>query len=222
MAILLFLTSCANTDNEIEPNAEPEKDVISYLALGDSYTIGQGVDAYNRWPNLLIDTLKKSDYQFEKDQIIAQTGWTTYNLLQAMSNQDLSDYNLVSLLIGVNNQYRGQDFDVFKSEFDSLLNWSITIANSKSRVFVVSIPDYGVTPFGQSNAEKIAKELDNYNGYMYNKCVEKGVPFVDITTISRIMGNGEGALAKDNLHPSGKQYQQWVNKIAPVVFSLLD
>jgi lysophospholipase L1-like esterase len=213
----LLLFACT-IDNNVEPQPQ---EPIKYLALGDSYTIGQGVDESERWPKQLVAKLNSTDTVITETKIIAKTGWTTNNLLSAIENENPEGYDLVSLLIGVNNQYRGQDFAIYEKEFDSLLKIAIDIAGNKEMVFVVSIPDYGVTPFGQANAEKIAQELDEYNAYAKSSCEKLDIPFIDITEISRQMGSNYGALAKDNLHPSGDQYRNWVEEIYPVVKELI-
>jgi len=222
--LIIFLNMSCTNDKEIEviKNEEPPIEEITYLALGDSYTIGQGVSENLRWPNQLSDSLKTLQYNINTTDIIAKTGWTTRNLLDTIENTELGEYNLVSLLIGVNNQYQNQSFSVFESEFDILLDKSIEIAQSSSKVLVVSIPDYGVTPFGSSNSDKISDEIDMYNAYIATKCEEQNIPFIDITGISRTLGNSNGALATDKLHPSGSQYTQWLNEIIPVVRLLLE
>ena len=138
-----------------------------------------------------------------------------------MADSEIGSYNLVSLLIGVNNQYQKQSFSIFESEFDELLEQSIEIAGDAKRVFVVSIPDYGVTPFGSSNSEVIGQEIDMYNDYIAAKCEAQNIPFIDITGISRTLADSPGSLAADNLHPSGSQYALWTNEILPVVIDLL-
>lgn len=212
------------TDTE-EPIDEPvdtiSSDTFTYLALGDSYTIGQSVEAELRWPVQLSKRLGENGKFISELRIIAQTGWTTGNLLNAIASQNPKNYDLVSLLIGVNNQYQGLSFSQFQTEFDSLLNISQALANGEDRVFVVSIPDYGVTPYGAGNSQQIGQELDMYNNYMSQKCYAQNIPFINITDISRALGSSNGALAFDNLHPSGSQYGAWVEKILPVVIDLI-
>ncbi len=195
---------------------------IRYLALGDSYTIGQSVEKDKKWPVQLKDTLLKENFDFETLKVIAKTGWTTTNLLSALEKEDVSNYNLVSLLIGVNNQFQGLSFGKFKTEFDELLELSIEIAKNKKHVFVVSIPDYGVTPFGSNDNKKIKAEIDEYNTYIKSKCNSLSIPFINITEKSRTLGSKNNALAKDNLHPSENQYKEWVKIIYPVVKNILE
>jgi lysophospholipase L1-like esterase len=236
IAFIIFVTFSAwacveKEDDSIEP-IEPiemedpidtiETDALTYLALGDSYTIGQGVLPASRWPNQLSKRLEESNIIIGALNIIAQTGWTTKSLLNAIESQEPESHDLVSLLIGVNNQYQGLPFSQFQVEFDSLLTISINLANGPESVFVVSIPDYGVTPFGSGNSEEIAEELDMYNNYMAQKCISLNIPFIDITQISRGLGSSSGALADDNLHPSGSQYGKWVEVILPIVKTLLE
>jgi len=194
---------------------------LSYLALGDSYTIGEGVAVDQRWPNQLVDRLTDSLVFVEDLKIIAKTGWRTDQLKEAIEMENPENYQMVSLLIGVNNQFQNRPFDVFQTEFVELLNTAISLSGADSLVFVVSIPDYGLTPFGQNNAATIASELDAYNSYMSEVCLQKQIPFVNITDISRELGDGDGALAPDNLHPSGLQYGKWVERILPVVSRLV-
>jgi len=192
----------------------------TYLALGDSYTIGQSVPEEMRWPNQLRDTLLTNDINISEVKFIAQTGWTTTSLLNAIDSQSPVKHDVVSLLIGVNNQFQGGSFESFKTEFDDLLNIAIDLCVAGDKVFVVSIPDYGVTPFGSSDSEQIAEELDMYNAYMEGKSAALNIPFINITEISRTLGSGDNALAPDNLHPSGFQYTKWVEEIYPIVVDL--
>ena len=213
--LVLLLFSCRTTKTSYAD--EP----ISYLALGDSYTISHGVEEPLRWPNQLSQKLIENNFVVTKTDIIAKTGWKTSDLLSAMEGKNLDGYNLVSLLIGVNNQYRSQPFDLFETEFNLLLSKSIMIAGGNERVFVVSIPDYGVTPFGANAREGIARDINKYNDYIKNRCKDQDVRFIDITDISRQLGDGPGALVSDNLHPSGSQYTKWVERALPVVTDIL-
>lgn len=215
VTMMLMLISC-------QEKAENQADTqpIQYLALGDSYTIGQSVDTSDRWPIQLDAKLKDEGFAVERTDIIAQTGWKTSDLLNAIEDTNLEDYNLISLSIGVNNQFSGIPFEVYTYEFDELLGRIIDAAGA-SRVFVVSIPDYGVTPFGSNNSETIAQELDEYNEYARLKCDNLNIPYINITEISRVLGASEGALASDNLHPSGTQYALWVDEMIPTVRELV-
>ncbi len=221
----MFCFSCATQDDEtIAPNEPPigKIDTLSYLALGDSYTIGQGVDTSFRWPLQLADSLLQFDFVLSPVDIIAKTGWRTDQLMDAMVEEEVLAYDLVSLLIGVNNQFQNQPIDNFKTDFGILLDRCIDIVGTTERVFVVSIPDYGVTPFGSSNSEQIAQELDEYNAFMAQVCTDLNIPFINITEISRELGATEGALASDNLHPSGMQYSKWVQEMLPQVLNLFN
>lgn len=223
---LISFFSCKEKKNIIEgvetPEINEKTTPIKYLALGDSYTICHNVSEEGKWPNQLKEKLIQNNFEVEKTDIIAQTGWTTSNLITAVNNATPEDYNLVSLLIGVNNQYQGQPFATFQTEFDQLLTTSINIAGNKEKVFVVSIPDYGVTPFGNSNSQTIGQEIDQYNAYMGTKCNSLNILYINITEISRTLGSSNGALTNDNLHPSASQYSEWVNEILPQVLELLN
>lgn len=225
-----LLVSCSESreimndpvDIVVEEEEETFTDTLSYLALGDSYTIGQGVlDEAGRWPNQLGKKLEENGYKISPINIIAKTGWSTGKLLEAIETSSPENHDLVSLLIGVNNQYQGVPFEVFQTEFDSLLNISLELSGAGKKVFVVSIPDYSVTPFGASNSEQIAAEIDMYNDYIEQRCMALDIPFINVTEISRQLGNSSGALVVDNLHPSASQYAQWVNLIHPVVRDLI-
>lgn len=213
---MMFMLISCQEKAETQTNNEP----IQYLALGDSYTIGQGVDTLDRWPNQLRSKLEQDGYTIEKTDIIAQTGWKTSDLLNAIEDSSLENYNLMSLLIGVNNQFSGIPFEIYANEFDELINQMID-AVGLNRIFVVSIPDYGVTPFGSNNSETIAQELDDYNEYARSRCQALNIPYINITEISRTLGASDGALASDNLHPSGIQYAEWVEEIAPAVTEII-
>jgi len=186
-----------------------------YLALGDSYAIGESVSEAERWPVQLSETLRKKGKNIEGPRIIATTGWRTDNLGNAINIANLKpEYGLVSLLIGVNNQYQGKPIEQFRKEFEELLNVAIRLAQGKKEnTFVVSIPDYGYTPFGKPNQPKISKELDDYNNIIKDITGKYGVKYFYITDISRKGLTDPSLVASDGLHPSGKQYGLWVELI---------
>lgn len=218
------VTDQVTESEDQEENQPATYGPITYLALGDSYTIGQGVDESMRWPNQLKYKLKANNVEVSQVDIIARTGWTTSNLLEAIAEKNPAKYDLVSLLIGVNNQFQGKPFSKFENEFDELLIICQTLAGGSKGVFVVSIPDYGVTPFGSAygNAEKIAREIDQYNYYIQMKCKEKGIQYIDITYLSRVLADSEEALVADQLHPSAFQYSKWIEVINLAVLDLLE
>lgn len=188
----------------------------SFLALGDSYTIGESVEVAMRWPNQLVAALNRSGLEFEQPQIVAKTGWTTDELLAALDQASLKEsYDYVSLLIGVNNQYRGRSVTSFEPEFTVLLERAISYSNRKANgVFVVSIPDWGVMPFAEGrDARKIALEIDTFNKSIERICKIYGVRFFDITEISRMASETPSFVASDGLHPSGEMYAAWVNEV---------
>lgn len=227
--IIYFVTviSCSDENSSIPTPETPidpiEHTAVKFLALGDSYTIGQGVAEQDRWPNQLVVELEANSFDVQKLETIAQTGWRTGNLISAVQQNFPQDFNLVSLLIGVNNQFNNLDFQTFIEDFETLIQMSINIAGGSDHFFVVSIPDFGVTPFGNAwnNSEVIASELNMYNNHMMQRCAELNIPFINITEISRNLGSSEGTLAKDNLHPSGFQYSMWIEEILPEVLEIL-
>ena len=181
-----------------------------FLALGDSYTIGESVTESERWPTQLAAKL-----EFSEPRIIATTGWRTDQLKEAIEAVTLKpEYDLVSLLIGVNNQYQGKPILVYEREFEELLQTAIKLARGKKeKVFVVSIPDYGYTPFGKPKQEKISEALDQYNAINKRIAEKFGVTYFNITGISRKGFDDPDLVAADGLHPSGKMYAQWVEVI---------
>ena len=190
----------------------------SYLALGDSYTMGESISKKHTWPKQLVDSLKKRNIFLSEPRIIAKTGWTTDELKKAINDSSLDyPYDWVSLLIGVNNQYRGRDLDEFKLQFESLLFEAIAFSgNRKERVFVISIPDWGSMPFAKDrDPNKIAFEIDKYNKVIYEVCAFENIKFIDITPITRNIYSNPNWIAKDSLHPSKEQYSKWVEKIIP-------
>jgi len=197
---------------------------LRYLALGDSYTIGESVAESERWPNQLAASLKQKGYATEVT-FMARTGWTTDELWQGIQKANPQPpYDLVSLLIGVNNQYRGYDINEYREEFRSLLTKSIEDAGGdKNRVFVVSIPDWGVTPFAAGrDAPQISSEIDAFNTVNRQEAEAAKAHYVDITPISRQAVGDPSLIAYDGLHPSGKMYGLWVEELLPEVIKVLD
>jgi len=188
---------------------------LSYLALGDSYTIGESVNEHERWPNQLVEALVKNCIEVSKPRIIATTGWRTDNLKDAIIKAEVkNNYDMVSLLIGVNNQYQGKPAGQYAIEFEDLLITAIELANGKTgNVFVVSIPDYGYTPFGQPKMESISIQIDEFNAINKNIAEKYKVAYYNITDISRKGLEDPSLVASDGLHPSGKMYTLWVNRM---------
>ena len=194
-----------------------------YLALGDSYTIGESVPAEERWPNQLAQLLAADNMQIEVT-IIARTGWTTSELWQGIQAERIHPpYDLVSLLIGVNNQYRGYEINEYRDQFDFLLKKSIEYAGGDAnRVLVVSIPDWGVTPFAFGrDPEQIAKDINGFNSVNRDMSEKSGVHYSDITPVSREAINNPLLVAPDGLHPSGKMYAMWAEQAYPIVREIL-
>jgi len=223
---LLFLQATCKKENptNMTPNPpETEGSPISYLALGDSYTIGESVEVAERWPIQLTEALRAAEIEVEASRIIAQTGWTTANLKDAIAEANLTnDFDLVSLLIGVNNQYQGKNIEEYTVEFEQLLVRAIKLAKEdKNKVFVVSIPDYGVTPFGASNAAYIGEQIDAFNAVNKEITKKYDIQYFDITPISRQAKENPELTANDGLHPSGEMYQLWVELMLEEVKGML-
>lgn len=198
--------------------------VYSYLALGDSYTVAEGVSLTKSFPYQVVQLLRKKEFNFNAPEIIAKTGWTTDELLDAINASTLlSKYDFVSLLIGVNNQYRGRDAIEYKEQFEEILKKAIELANGKKEhVVIISIPDYSVTPYAASmDVEKIFKEIEVLNAINKALSIQYKVQYVDITMSSRTAKSDSSLLAEDGLHPSEKQYAKWAEKIFEVLFSQL-
>ncbi len=184
--------------------------MMRFLALGDSYTIGEAVLPEERWGHQLCDKMRRSGMEIGDPEIIAQTGWTTDELLRAIEERaPQGPYNWVSLLIGVNNQYRGYSLEVYASEFQHLLELAIRFAGDDAqRVLVLSIPDWGLTPFAEGrDREKISQEIDAFNAINFRLTEAAGAHYIDITPHSRV--NGASMVASDGLHPSGAMYSYW-------------
>lgn len=206
--------------------------IYSYLALGDSYTIGEQVPVADSFPYQTVHLLRKAGTQkenmnilFNTPEIIAKTGWTTDELTTAIGQTVfLPEYDIVSLLIGVNNQYRGRSVVEFKTEFEYLLQLAIKFAGgNEKKVYVLSIPDWGVTPFATAlDRKKIATEIDAYNKECKQTADAFKTHFINITEEQRKDRDGAAFLAPDGLHPSGKEYEKWAIKLSQLILADLD
>jgi len=215
--LLILIFSCAKQESYPLPMTNQTKTSHSYLALGDSYTIGQSVLASENFPTQTVQLLIQQNYNFKSPEIIAQTGWTTDELQNNINNHTFTPpYDIVTLLIGVNNQYRGRTVENYKPEFESLLKQAIQFAGGKAdHVIVLSIPDWGVTPFASGrDRDQIAREIDGYNAA--NKSVSENykVNYIDVTPWTREAANDLSLVAADGLHPSAKEYKRWSEKLA--------
>lgn len=231
ISAILWL-SCSSQDmHDIEHQLEndilenQDKKPFKYLALGDSYTIGESVSEDMRFPVQLVKLL--NDYSIKTDPatIIARTGWTTSNLSDGIKNSGINGtFDLVTLLIGVNNQYQGRDTSEYRIQFRELLQTAIEFAeNTEKKVIVISIPDYGVTPFAKyGDSEKIASEIDIFNKINREETQLRKANYVDITSISRVAKVEASLIAPDGLHPSGAMYKLWVESIFPVAKLILN
>ncbi|MES2731433.1 MAG: SGNH/GDSL hydrolase family protein, partial [Bacteroidota bacterium] len=205
-------------------NPSPHDSTATYLSLGDSYTIGESVPEADRWSMQLVDMLQIAGIQVAKPDIIAQTGWTTAELASAIkSSGNTKKYRMVSLLIGVNNQYRGQSLETYRTELKALLQTAITFADGQpSRVFVLSIPDWGVTPAGASrDRQQVAREIDAFNMVAADECTKAKVTFLDITPLSRTALTDASLVADDQLHFSGKMYRLWAEIALPTAREIM-
>lgn len=206
--MLFLLTACAEEVDEGDP--------LRYLALGDSYTIGEGVDPGERWPSLLAGALRDEGFVITDPVIVARTGWTVAELEAGIDQATPSGpFDLVTLQIGVNDQFRGYEVERFGEELAALLDRAIGFAGGDpARVIVLSIPDWGVTPFASGqDRERIASEIDAFNRVSAEEAARRGVGFVDVTPISRRAAGEPGLVAGDGLHPSAEMYSAWVDLV---------
>jgi lysophospholipase L1-like esterase len=222
---LTALTSC-NKKAETMPvknndtTAIKKVDTLTYLALGDSYTIGESVPQDQSYPYQLAALLQSPTVHVQTPTIIATTGWTTDNLIDAIaaSNINVKKYDFVTLLIGVNDQYQQLSEDNYTIKFAQVLNTAIRFAGGNtSRVFVLSIPDWGVTPFGGGRDNIIGPQIDQFNAINKAASLKAGVNYLDITGISRMAATDLTLIAPDGLHPSGKMYALWMQLLEPMV-----
>lgn len=201
-----------------------QKKAYSYLALGDSYTIGEKVTQEENFPNQAVGMLRESGLDFASPKIVAKTGWTTDELQAGIKKAKLeSHYDFVSLLVGVNNQYRQRTVADYILQFESLLDQALKFArNNNNRVIVISIPDWGITPFANGrDREKIASEIDEYNRANKEIADKYNVHYINITLGNRKAGAGKEMVTRDGLHPSGKEYYKWAAELAAVIKSEL-
>lgn len=242
IAVLFSCSTVQKTNNTTTQSTNPPNTKIKYLALGDSYTIGESVKIRERYPIQLaekIEYLSQDDIKneergtrvyFEEPKIIAKTGWTCEDLLAAIrlaeQKKELqSKYDIVSLLIGVNDQYRNYDSSLYEKRFEKLLEKAISLAGTDpSKVFVISIPDWGVTQYAKTkkmDAQKVAKEIDFYNKINKQIALKHKVKYFDITPISRKASSDKNLIAKDGLHPSAEMYKKWVDLIENEILEMV-
>ncbi|MCJ7630555.1 MAG: SGNH/GDSL hydrolase family protein [Longimicrobiales bacterium] len=199
-------------------------DTVSFLALGDSYTIGESVDSALRWPVQLAKAISGEGIPVREPVIIARTGWTTDELAGGIENAGITGaFDLVTLLIGVNNQYRGRDLEEYRVQFLDLLARAIGFSGGiPGNVVVLSIPDWGVTPFAEGrNRGQIGEEIDAFNSVKREESEAAGVRYVDVTGISRRAITDPSLVAADGLHPSGAMYALWAEAALPVALEIL-
>ena len=207
-----------------ETNPQEQSDTVgvkTYLALGDSYTFGESVTENQRLPVQVSSQLNGLGIRVSAPEIIARSGWTTGDLLDKLNTEPplLTNYNIVTLLIGVNNQYQGRSQEEYREQFTALVAKAIEYAgNNSTRVFVLSIPDWSVTPFaGNNNRDLVSKQIDSFNVINKQISLQKKVHYTDITDLSRLAATEPSLIAADGLHPSGDQYRMWVNRLAPTI-----
>lgn len=196
--------------------------MLTYLALGDSYTIGEQVAYAANFPNQTVALLRQHNIAIADPVIIATTGWTTDELQAAIREKNVQEkFSIVSLLIGVNNQYRGRSLENYQEEFTALLQQAIQFAHRNAEnVFVLSIPDWGVTPFAEGkDRAQIAQEIDAYNHAAQTIADAHHCHFIDITDSTRVNGNNLLYLAEDQLHPSAEEYQIWAERLSSVIIN---
>ncbi len=226
---MALLAACAGAGPDRRPErggdaASEGEPRAGYLALGDSYTIGEGIAAGERWPAQLVELLRGRGVTLAEPQIVAQTGWTTEELREGIERADPAGGRaLVSLLIGVNDQYRGLPVDGYRRDFRGLLRRAIGFAAGRpERVVVLSIPDWGVTPFAAGrDADEIAAEIDAFNAAARAETESAGARWVDVTPVSRELGSNPAMLVEDGLHPSGAIYSRWARLALPAALAAL-
>ena len=200
----------------LEDNLNTQRESpYSFIALGDSYTIGEGVNEDERWPNQFVDVAYENGVDFDQPMIIAETGWKTYDLLNAINQTNFTKkYDYISLLIGVNNQFNSRPIDEFEEDLNKLMNEMKRIKKNDGSIIIISIPDWGYTPFGESSdMSDISEQINLFNSSLRKFATTNGLKYVDVTEISRRGINEPDLITNDNLHPSGVMYLEWAKKI---------
>lgn len=228
LILFLIVGACSHRSIKsiitLDSNARAYK--LNFLALGDSYTIGEGVTDENRWSVQLAGLMRNDSVDIGNPDIIAKTGWTTAELQTAIAGRNNKKrYDLVSLMIGVNNQYRGQSVETYRTEFRALLETATQYAKGKAtHVVVLSIPDWGRSPFAKTKDKepaKVGREIDAFNAVAQDECQKMGVVYVDVTPLTRAAAGDDSQFADDGLHYTGKQMKLWAEQVLPVVKVLL-
>ena len=188
---------------------------FSFIALGDSYTIGEGVNVEDRWPNQFVNLANENGFDFDQPVIIAETGWKTYDLLDSINQTNFSSkYDYISLLIGVNNQFNSRPIHEFEEDLNKLMDEMNRIKKDDGSIIIISIPDWGYTPFAESvEMSDISEKIDLFNSSLIKFAATNDLKYVDVTEISRRAINEPNLITDDNLHPSKKMYLEWANKI---------
>lgn len=224
--ILLGMLLAGCHSGKMNSQGNDQDSSLKFLFLGDSYTVGQGISKNQSWPNQLVSNLENSQNQSIEITIIAQTGWTTQDLLDAIDQKQnqLQLYDMVFLMIGVNDQFQNKSLLDFQVGFERLLQKSIELSvNGEDSVIVLSIPDWGVTSFAKGlDSVQISNQIDRFNQEIWNKSTSFGVRIIDVTDLSRRVVQNPDWISVDGLHPSGKMYTEWVNIIMPVVQERLE
>jgi len=207
LALLSLFFSCNSSPKKSDPETERH-----YLALGDSYTIGESVPSEDNFPHQLVKQANSKGFHYSEPEIIATTGWRTDQLISNLEATKLQyqKYDLITLLIGVNDEYQGRSVQQYDPQFRSILDKAIRLTGDSSKVWVFSIPDYGFTPYGQSHQSVISKRIDTFNALNAKVAAEKGVHYLNITEISREGLKKNELVAEDRLHPSEKMYTLWI------------
>lgn len=223
VTVFCLFACSSSTTTQVPKEVKTKEKALNFLALGDSYTIGEMVKEEERWPEQLREVLASEGLTFNKPVYIAKTGWRTDELLKEMSSYSHEyKYDLISIQIGVNNQYQKKEISQFREDLQVIVKEASVLAKKGAKsIMLISIPDYSVTPFIRSNREEIASELKKYNAIILETAKMFDVKYVNITEISLSAGSNTSLVANDKLHPSGIQYKAWVKYINETAYKLL-